>query len=297
MKGPDMASDDIRSTDTLPRKRTSILGTEISYVDVGSGDPIVFLHGNPTSSYLWRNVIPLVEDHGRCLAPDLAGMGRSGPAPDGKYRFTDHVRYLDAWFDALDLTDHVTLIVHDWGSALGFHWARRHPERVRAIAYMEAIVQPRAWSDFPPGRDELFRAMRSEKGEELVLERNFFVETVLPKSVLRTLDDAEMAAYRAPFPTPESRVPTLVFPREMPIDGSPADVVEIVEDYGRWLAESPIPKLFVAAEPGALLVGRAAEFARTWPNQREVIVKGSHYVQEDSPVEIGTAIRDFLLDL
>lgn len=292
-----MSGHGISSTDTLPRKRTSVLGTEISHVEVGSGDPVVFLHGNPTSSYLWRNIIPLLEDHGRCLAPDLVGMGRSGPAPDGKYRFTDHARYLDAWFDALGLTENVTLILHDWGSALGFYWARRHPERVRAIVYMEAIVQPRTWSDFRPGRDGMFRAMRSDKGEDLVLEHNFFVETVLPKSVLRTLNDAEMAAYRTPFPTPESRVPTLVFPQELPIDGSPTDVIEIVEDYGRWLAESPIPKLFIAAEPGSLLVGRAAAFARTWRNQREVTVKGIHYIQEDSPVEIGTAARDFLLDL
>ncbi len=284
------------SADSLPRRRTSVLGTEISHVDTGSGDPIVFLHGNPTSSYLWRNIIPAVADHGRCLAPDLVGMGRSGPAADGRYRFADHARHLDAWFDALGL-ENVTLVVHDWGSALGFHWARRHPERVRAIAYMEAIVRPRAWADFPPGRDGLFRAMRSDQGEDLVLEQNFFVETVLPRSVLRTLDEAEMAAYRAPFPTPASRVPTLVFPRELPIDGSPADVVEIVEDYGRWLAGSPIPKLFIAADPGAMLVGRAVDFARTWPNQREVTVAGSHYVQEDSPHEIGDALHEFLLDL
>lgn len=288
---------DIKAGDDLPRRRVNVLDTEIDYVDTGDGDPIVFLHGNPTSSYLWRNVIPLLRGHGRCLAPDLVGMGRSGPAPDGSYRFTDHVRYLDAWFDELGLTRDVTLVVHDWGSALGFHWARRHPERVRAIAYMEAIVRPRAWTDFVEGRDRLFRAMRSDEGERLVLEQNFFVETVLPKSVLRDLTDEEMDHYRAPFPTPESRVPTLLFPRELPIDGHPADVTEIVEDYGRWLAGSPVPKLFIAAEPGALLVGRAADFARSWPNQREVTVKGSHYVQEDSPVEIGTAVRDFLRGL
>ncbi|MGI5230099.1 haloalkane dehalogenase [Actinoallomurus sp. CA-142502] len=292
-----MQRHDIPSTDSLPRRRTSVLGTHISHVDTGSGDPIVFLHGNPSSSYLWRNVIPLLAGHGRCLAPDLVGMGRSGPASDGRYRFVDHARYLDAWFETLGLTRNVTLVVHDWGSALGFHWARRHPERVRAIAYMEAIVRPRDWSDFPSGRDRLFRAMRSEQGEDLVLRQNFFVETVLPRSVLRTLDEATMAAYRAPFPTPESRVPTLTFPRELPIDGTPADVIEIVEDYGRWLATSPIPKLFIAAEPGAMLVGRAAEFARTFANQREVNVRGGHYVQEDSPYEIGTAVRDFLLHL
>ncbi|WP_433253973.1 haloalkane dehalogenase [Streptosporangium sp. CA-135522] len=287
----------ISAADTHTRERTRVLDTEMSHVEVGSGDPIVFLHGNPTSSYLWRNIIPSVSDLGRCLAPDLVGMGRSGSAPDGGYRFDDQVRYLDAWFDALGLTENVTLVLHDWGSALGFHWAARHPERVKAIAYMEAIVQPRLWSDFTHGRDELFRVLRSDRGEPLVLEENFFVETVLPRSVMRALTDEEMAAYRAPFQTPDSRLPTLVFARELPIDGTPRNVAEIVEEYGRWLSQSPVPKLFVAAEPGALLVGRAAEFARSWPNQREVTVSGIHYVQEDSPVEIGTALRDFLRDL
>jgi haloalkane dehalogenase len=274
---------------------TRVLDSEMFHIESGQGAPIVFLHGNPTSSYLWRHIIPQVSDVGRCLAPDLIGMGRSGRAPS--YRFADHARYLEAWFDALGLTTNVTLVLHDWGSALGFYWASRHPERVRGIAYMEAIVQPRRWTDFPPGRDELFRTLRSEQGEHLVLDENFFVETVLPKSVLRSLTDEEMDAYRAPFPTAESRVPTLVFPRELPIDGSPADVAEIVESYGRWLTTSPVPKLVIFAEPGALLVGRAAEFARTFPNQREVTVPGIHYIQEDSPRQIGAALRAFLLDL
>jgi len=219
-------------------------------------------------------------------------MDQSGSAP--AYRFADHARYLDAWFDALNLTANVTLVVHDWGSALGFHGACRHPERVKAIAYMEAIIQPLLWTDFPPGIDELFRALRSDQGERLVLQQNAFVETVLPKSILRTLTYAEMHAYRAPFSTPQSRIPTLVFPRELPIEGTPADVVQVVETYGRWLAQTQIPKLFVAAEPGALLTGRAAQFARTFPNQREVTVKGIHYLQEDSPNEIGTALREFI---
>ncbi len=285
----------IRSADTHPRKLTRVLDTDMSYVEVGNGDPIVFLHGNPTSSYLWRNIIPYVSDLGRCLAPDLVGMGRSGPAPDGGYRFADHARYLDAWFDAVGVTGDVTLVVHDWGSALGFHWAVRHPEQVKAIAYMESIVAPRQWSDFPDGRDELFRALRSPDGERLALEENFFIETVLPNSVLRQLSDKEMDAYRAPFPTPASRMPTLIFPRELPIQGEPEDVTRIVETYGRWLSESPLPKLFIAADPGAQLVGRAARFARTWPNQQEVTVTGSHYLQEDSPAEIGAALRHFLL--
>jgi haloalkane dehalogenase len=221
-------------------------------------------------------------------------MGRSGTSPDRAYRFADHARYLDAWFDALGLTDRVVLVVHDWGSALGFHWARRHAERVQGIAYMEAIVQPRRWEDFPNGRDAMFRALRSEKGERMVLDENFFIETVLPNSIVRRLSDEEMAAYRAPFAEREQRWPTLVWPRELPIAGEPADVVKVVEDYGAWLAESPIPKLFVAAEPGALLTGRAREFCRTWPNQQEVTVKGIHYIQEDSPFEIGHALKDWV---
>jgi haloalkane dehalogenase len=287
----------ISPADTHPRKRTHVLDTEMSYVDTGSGEPVVFLHGNPTSSYLWRNVIPHVSDLGRCLAPDLVGMGASAAAPGSPYRFADHARYLDAWFDAVGLTENVTLVLHDWGSALGFHWAHRHAERVKAIAYMEAIVQPRLWSDFPEGRDQLFRAMRSPEGERLVLDDNFFIETVLPKSILRPLRDEEMQAYRAPFATRESRLPTLVFPRELPIDGTPEDVAAAVAGYGAWLATSPLPKLLISAEPGALLVGRALEFARTWPNQREVTVPGIHYVQEDSPHAIGSAIRAFVSDL
>ena len=280
--------------DPHPRRTVSVLGTSMTYVDTGRGDPVVFLHGNPTSSYLWRNVIPYLADGYHCLAPDLVGMGASGPAPDGAYRLADHVRYLDAWFESVLPSVPVTLVLHDWGSALGFHWARRNPKRVRGIAYMEAIVQPRLWSDFPAGRDTMFRAMRSPDGESLVLDRNFFVETVLPKSVLRTLDEREMEAYRAPFRTRESRVPTLVFSRELPIDGTPEDVAATVEEYGRWLATSDVPKLLVSAEPGAILVGRALEFTRTWPNQREVAVRGIHYVQEDSADEIGAAVREFV---
>jgi haloalkane dehalogenase len=284
----------ISPVDTHRRLRVPVLDTEMSYVDVGAGDPIVFLHGNPTSSYLWRNIIPSVSDLGRCLAPDLVGMGRSGRAPNGAYRFVDHARYLDAWFDGMGLRRNVLLVLHDWGSALGFHWARRHAERVQGIAYMEALVQPRIWSDFPNGRDAAFRALRSEKGEAMVLDDNFFVETVLPKSILRTLTEEEMDAYRAPFRTPDSRWPTLVWPRELPIDGGPADVVSIVDDYAAWLSTTDLPKLFISAEPGALLVGRAREFCRTWRNQREASVKGIHFIQEDSPDDIGAALRSFV---
>jgi haloalkane dehalogenase len=284
----------ISATDPHPRHRAHVAGTEISYAEVGSGDPIVFLHGNPTSSYLWRNIIPHVGDLGRCLAPDLMGMGQSGPSPNGSYRFADHAACLDAWLEALGLTDRVTLVLHDWGSALGFHRAARFPEQVRAIAYMEAIVQPRRWSDFPDGRDAMFRALRSEKGERMVLDDNFFVETVLPESILRRLSEEEFANYRKPFLDREARRPTLEWPRQLPIDGAPADVVAIVERYSAWLAASPVPKLFVNAEPGALITGRARDFCRTWPEQREVTVKGIHYIQEDSPREIGEALRAFI---
>jgi haloalkane dehalogenase len=274
-----------------------VLDTEMSYIDVGKGDPIVFLHGNPTSSFLWRNIIPFAAERGRCLAPDLVGMGRSGKSPGRAYRFADHARYLDAWFDALGLARNVVLVLHDWGSALGFHRARRFPTQIQAIAYMEALVQPRRWSDFPNGRDAMFRALRSEKGEAMVLDQNFFVETVLPKSILRTLSAPEMDAYRAPFADRADRWPTLVWPRELPIEGEPADVVAAVAAYGAWLASSPMPKLFVNAEPGALLTGRARDFCRTWPKPREITVKGIHYVQEDAPAEIGGALRAFLREL
>ncbi|NML22635.1 haloalkane dehalogenase [Pseudoflavitalea sp. G-6-1-2] len=284
----------ISSTDNLPRKKVKVLDIEMSYVDIGEGAPVVFLHGNPTSSYLWRNIIPWLSDHKRCLAPDLAGMGQSGKVPGNKYKFQDHVAYLDAWFEAVGLKENITLVLHDWGSALGFHRAYRFPEQIKAIAYMEAIVQPRLWSDFPAGRDQLFRAMRSEKGETMVLKENFFIETVLPKSVLRKLTDEEMDAYRAPFKEEADRLPTLIFPRSLPIDGEPADIAAIVERYGQWMATNSIPKLLIAAEPGAILVGRALEFARTWPNQQEVMVQGIHYIQEDSPAEIGAALESFL---
>lgn len=287
----------IGAADPHPRKRVAVLDSHMSYVDVGEGDPIVFLHGNPTWSYLWRNIIPHVAGLGRRLAPDLIGMGQSGKSPGGAYRFADHARYLDAWFEALGLTRNVLLVLHDWGSALGFHRASRYPEQVRGIAYMEAIVQPRTWADFPPARDEIFRALRSEKGEQMVLDANFFVETVLPHSVNRKLSREEMDAYRAPFSGREERLPTLVWPRELPIEGEPADVTRVVEDYGNWLAHSNVPKLFIAAEPGALIGPRAREFCRTWPNQREVAVKGIHYVQEDSPHEIGEALHAFVRSL
>jgi haloalkane dehalogenase len=280
--------------DRHPRRRIPVLDTEMSFVSVGEGSPIVFLHGNPMWSYLWRNIIPYVSDWGRCLAPDLVGMGASGPSPSRAYRFLDHARYLDAWFDALELTKDVSLVLHDWGSALGFYWVRRHPERVRAIAYMEAIVQPRRWDDVPASRAALFRDLRSERGETMIFDDNAFIEVLLPKLVLRPLSVAEMDAYRRPFLERESRLPMLVWPRELPIEGEPADVVAIVEDYGRWMATNSLPKLFVAAEPGSLVIGRAREFCRSWPNQEEIAVPGIHFLQEDSPDEIGRALAAFV---
>jgi haloalkane dehalogenase len=288
---------DIPAGDWYERRRLSLLDSHMAYVQVGAGDPIVFLHGNPTSSYLWRNVIPHLEGRGRCLAPDLIGMGRSGPATDGRYRLTDHVRYLDAWFDALDL-GRVTLVVHDWGSALGFHWARRHPGRVKALVYMEAIVRPLTWAEWPEAARKVFQAMRSSAGEDMVLAKNVFVERILPASVLRPLTPEEMEHYREPFREPgERRRPTLTWPREIPIDGEPPDVAALVNDYATWLSRSPLPKLFVNANPGSILVGAQREFCRAWPNQQEVTVRGSHFVQEDSPAEIGQAIARFLRQL
>ena len=285
----------ISSQDNYPRKRVAVLDTEIAYVDTGEGDPVVFLHGNPTSSYLWRNVIPKVEGGARCLAPDLVGMGDSGKALDGSYRFVDHVRYIDAWFDALGLTSNMTLVCHDWGSALAFHWAHRHSERVKGIAYMEAIVGPLTWDNWPDSATRIFQGMRSDAGEGMVLEKNMFVERVLPASVIRELTGEEMEVYRKPYLEPgESRRPTLTWPREIPIEGEPTDVHEIATAYSRWLASSDVPKLFINAEPGAILTGDQREFCRTWPNQQEVTVKGSHFIQEDSPAEVGDAISEWL---
>jgi len=289
----------VSETKWRDRKRSAAVeGLSMAYVEEGSGDPIVFLHGNPTSSYLWRNVIPHVAPLGRCIAPDLVGMGDSDRLPGsgpGRYRFVDHRRYLDGLLEALGVREKVTFVVHDWGSALGFDWANRHRDAVAGLAYMEAIVRPVTWAQWPDAARGIFQGFRSEAGESMVLERNIFVETVLPRSILRTLADEEMAEYRRPFQEPgESRRPTLTWPREIPIDGEPADVTEIVAGYSAWLSTSPVAKLFVNAEPGAILTDGQREFCRTWPNQAEVTVSGIHFVQEDSPAEIGRAIADWL---
>jgi haloalkane dehalogenase len=282
--------------DHLRRRRVKVLDTEISYVDVGEGEPVVFLHGNPTWSYQWRNIIPYISPVRRCLAPDLLGMGWSGKSPSKAYRFIDQARYMDAWFEALQLTANVTLVLHDWGAAIGFYRARRHPEQIKAIAYYEAVAHPRRWDDFSGGRDRQFRLLRSPEGERLVLDENMFVEVVLPRGILRKLTDDEMEAYRAPYRDRERRLPTLIWPREVPIEGEPADVVAIVDENARWLAASDrLPKLFIKGDPGAIHTGRLLELVRAFPNQREVTVKGLHHLQDDSPDEIGAALRAFVL--
>jgi haloalkane dehalogenase len=293
-----MATPEISAVDPFVRRRIDVLDTQMEFVDEGEGDAIVFLHGNPTSSYLWRNVIPHVAGLGRALAPDLVGMGRSSRSPQGGYRFVDHAGYLDAWFEAARVGGRVVIVGHDWGGALGFHWARRHARRVQAIAYMETIVRPLTWAEWPEKARSIFQAMRSPAGEDLVLQKNVFVERILPASILRQISPAEMDAYRAPYRDPgESRRPTLAWPREIPIDGEPRDVVEIVQAYSEWLERSAVPKLFINAEPGSILVGGQRADCRRWPNQQEATVEGSHFVQEDSPHEIGAALADFVRHL
>ena len=281
----------------LPKQYVTVKGRRMAYAEAGEGSPILFLHGNPTSSYLWRNVIPHLADQGHCIAPDLIGMGDSEklePSGSDRYRFVEHREYLDGLLEALGVVGDVTLVIHDWGSALGFDWARRHPDAVRGIAYMEAIVAPLRWDDWPEMARGIFQAFRSPAGEGVILEKNVFVENVLPASVMRPLGEDEMAVYRRPFvEAGEARRPTLTWPREIPIDGEPADVEEIVRSYGEWLSASRVPKLFVNAEPGSILVGPQREFCRGWPNQREVTVKGLHFVQEDSPDEIGQAVAEW----
>jgi haloalkane dehalogenase len=285
------------------KQRRRILGSEMAYVEIGTGDPIVLLHGNPTSSYLWRNVLPYLEPLGRCIAPDLIGMGDSDKLPDsgpGSYRFVEHRRYLDALLEALEVRERVTFVVHDWGSALGFDWANRHRDAVKGIAYMEAILEPLHWRDWDKsGLRPALQVLRSEAGEAMVLQDNFFIEQVLPKAMLRTLSAEEMAEYRRPFADPgEGRRPTLTWPRQVPFDGDPADVTAIAADYADWLVTSPVPKLFVKAEPGGILAGKAVlEFARRLPAQTEVTVSGVHFVQEDSPDEIGRAIAGWIRTL
>ncbi len=284
------------------KKYKSIHGKRMAYIDEGTGDPIVFLHGNPTSSYLWRNVMPHLEGKGRLIAPDLIGMGdsekldNSGPE---SYTYVEHRKYLFSLLESLGVNSNVTLVIHDWGSGLGFHWAHQHADAVKGIAFMEAIVAPLPSLDtFPESSREIFQAFRSPAGEQMLLDANIFVEKILPGSVLRDLTDAEMAEYRRPFLEPgEGRRPTLTWPRQIPIAGEPADVVQIVSDYSQWLAQSNVPKLFINADPGVLIVGAARDLVRSWPNITEVTVPGLHFIQEDSPDLIGQAVESWLAQL
>jgi len=287
------------STIEHPKSFVEVNGKRMAYVEMGAGLPIVFLHGNPTSSYLWRNIMPHVAGLGRAVAPDLIGMGDSDklddPEPES-YRFVEHRQYLDGFLDAIVPEGPVVLVVQDWGSALGFDWARRHPVRVRGICFFEAIVAPvESWDDWPDEARGIFQGFRSPAGEEMVLEKNIFIEMVLPASNIRTLSDEEMTVYRRPYlKVGEDRRPTLTWPRQIPIAGEPADVTQIVSDYQNWLAESPVPKLFIDAKPGAILGDKQRKIVRAWPNLTEVTVPGVHFVQEDSPHEIGQALKDWI---
>lgn len=289
-----------QGADWIKRKQyAKVNGQSMAYVELGEGDPIVLLHGNPTSSFLWREIAPQLGEFGRVIVPDLIGMGDSDKlAATGRsaYRFVDHREYLDGLLEALEVSQRVVFVVHDWGSALGFDWAHRHPAAVKGIVYMEAVVCSMTLEEWPSRK--IFEGMRSDDGEEMVLEKNVFVEKILPRSIQRELSAEEMDEYRRPFAEPgELRRPTLTWPREMPLGGEPADVVQIVDGYSAWLAASDVPKLFINAEPGAILTGRMRDVCRTFPNQREVTVNGIHFIQEDSPHEIAAAIRDWLPSL
>jgi haloalkane dehalogenase len=290
-------------SETMPydKKFVTVNGKKIAYVEEGSGDPIVLLHGNPTSSFLWRNVIPELVQSGRVIVPDLIGQGDSEklPASEGPDRYTLEVAYsyVAGLLETIGANEKVTLVIHDWGSGIGFLWAMRHPAAVKGVAYMEGIVKPVSWSDWPASAVGIFKGFRSDKGEDLILNRNMFIEGVLPSSVIRPLSDAEMDAYRAPHLETDDRQPLLNWPRQIPIEGEPKDVVALVNQYGAFMAASDIPKLFINADPGSILVGPQREFCRSWPNQQEVTVKGLHFIQEDSPVEIGQAVANWLKTL
>ena len=279
------------------KKYIDILGKQIAYVEMGEGDPIIFQHGNPTSSYLWRNIMPQLQSLGRCIAMDLIGMGDSEKLEDKgnmTYSYDTHKKYFDGFLDAIGVESNATLVIHDWGSALGFDWANEYPQKVKAICYMEGIVQSMEWEDWNEDAKGIFQGFRSPAGEEMILEKNLFIEAVLPGSILRKLSDAEMNEYRRPFNDKKSRRPTLDWPRQIPLENDPPEICRIVDSYSQWMAKNNIPKLFINAEPGAILIGKQREFCRTWKNQKEVTVKGSHFIQEDSPNEIGNAIFDWL---
>ena len=280
------------------RKFATVNGKRMAYVDEGDGDPIVFQHGNPTSSYLWRNIMPHCAGLGRLIACDLVGMGDSekldNSGPD-RYTYTEQREYLYALWEQIGVTNNVIFIIHDWGSALGFDWANQNRDKTQGIAYMEAVVKTMQWADFPENARSVFQGFRSDGGENMVLDKNIFVERVLAGAVIRGLGEEEMTHYRKPYLDPgEDRRPTLTWPRQIPIEGEPPEVCQIVDDYGAWLSQCDLPKLFINADPGSILTGPQREFCRSWPNQTEVTVKGTHFVQEDSPDEIGQAVAAFV---
>ena len=282
------------------KKYIDVSGKQIAYVEMGEGDPIIFQHGNPTSSYLWRNILPQLQSLGRCIAMDLIGMGDSEKLKDAgsmTYSYATHKKYFDGFLDELGINNNTTLIIHDWGSALGFDWAHNNPKKVKAICYMEGIVQSMKWEDWNEDARGIFQGFRSPAGEEMIIEKNLFIEAVLPGSILRKLSDEEMNEYRRPFKDKKSRQPTLDWPRQIPLENEPPEICKIVDSYSQWMAKNDLPKLFINAEPGAILIGKQREFCRTWKNQKEVTVKGSHFIQEDSPNEIGSAIFDWLKDI
>ncbi len=286
--------------ETMPyeKKFIDVKSKKIAYIDEGHGDPIVLIHGNPTSSFLWRNIVPELLNSGRVIVPDLIGQGDSEklPVSDGADRYSLEVayKYVDGLLQNIGADNNVTLVIHDWGSGIGFLWAMRNPNAVKGVAYMEAIVKPMSWDDWPEGGVGIFKGFRSEKGEDLILNRNMFIEGVLPSSVIRELSENEMNAYRAPHLKEEDRQPLLNWPRQIPLEGEPKNVVSLVNDYGAFMSSSNIPKLFINADPGSILLGKQREFCRSWPNQKEVTVKGIHFIQEDSPVEIGQAVAEWL---
>ena len=285
------------STKSFPKKYVTVLGKRMAYCEIGEGNPIVFQHGNPTSSYLWRNIMPHLETHGRCIAIDLIGMGDSEKLEDsGDNTYSYHIqkKYFDACLQELGIHENITLVIHDWGSALGFHWAQEHASQVKGICYMEGIVMPLIWEDWNQDAKGIFQGFRSEAGTEMILRKNLFIEAVLPGSIIRDLSTEEMDEYRRPFINELDRRPTLDWPRHIPIENHPKDICEIVKSYGEWMSVNEIPKLFINAEPGAILTGKQREFCRAWKNQTEVTVSGSHFIQEDSPYEIGSAICEWL---
>ena len=283
-------------------KKTMVINDKVmSYIDEGEGDTIIFQHGNPTSSYLWRNIMPHLEGQGRLIACDLIGMGdsekltNSGP---NSYSYFEQRDFLFEVLEKLNIGKNVIFVIHDWGSALGFDWSYQNQERVQGIAYMEAIVRPVSWDEWPENATRVFQGFRSDAGESMVLEKNIFIERVLPSSIMRELTDTEMNEYRRPFSkSGEDRRPTLSWPRQIPIQGEPREVVEVVQNYSEWLSSSDFPKLFVNADPGSILIGNQREFCRSWPNQKEVTVQGLHFMQEDSSEEIGKAISSFVSQL